>query len=41
MELYELLAKLDPDMNELVAALKDNVFQYEASEQKSRESLKQ
>jgi len=41
MELYELLAKLDPDMNELVEALKNNVHQYEATELKIRESLKQ
>lgn len=41
MELYELLARLDPEMNELVDALKDNVHQYEESEQKTRTSLKQ
>ncbi|HEX7926228.1 MAG TPA: 3',5'-cyclic nucleotide phosphodiesterase, partial [bacterium] len=41
MELYELLAKLDPEMNELVGALKDNVHQYEAAEQRARSSLKE
>jgi hypothetical protein len=41
MELYELLARLDPEMKELVDALKDNVHQYEDSEQKARASLKQ
>ncbi len=40
MELYELLARLDPDMEELVQALKENVRLYEASEQKTRGSLK-
>jgi hypothetical protein len=41
MELYELLAQIDPDMVELVDALKDNVRQYEASEVKVRDSVKQ
>ncbi len=40
MELYELLARIDPEMQELVDALKENVRQYEATEQKTRDSLK-
>jgi hypothetical protein len=39
MELYELMARLDPAIEELVAALRDNIRNYETSEDEDRGGL--